>query len=66
MQRQWYIISYFRPIVLFSIYKQTTSSQKHLEDISHAHIVSLIYKLIASAKGVDDFSIGFDYDRRKK
>ena len=29
-------------IALFSIYKLTTSSGKHLEDISHAHIVSLM------------------------
>ena len=27
---------------LFSIFKLTTSSGKHLEDISHAHIVSLL------------------------
>ena len=31
------------PIALFS-YKLTTSSGKHIEDISHAHIVSLMYK----------------------
>ena len=30
----------FGPIGLFSKYKLTTSSGKHLEDISHAHIVS--------------------------
>ena len=30
------------PIALFSNYKLTTSSGKHLEDISHAHIVSLM------------------------
>ena len=30
------------PIALFSNYKLTTSSGKHLEDISHAHNVSLI------------------------
>ena len=29
-------------IALFSILKLTTSSGKHLEDISHAHIVSLM------------------------
>ena len=34
------------PIALFSFYKLTTKSGKHLEDISHAHIVSLMYKLI--------------------
>ena len=30
------------PIALFSKYKSTTSSGKHLEDISHAHIFSLM------------------------
>ena len=37
------------PSVLFSNFKLTTSSGKHLEDISHAHIVFLMYKLITSA-----------------
>ena len=48
------------PIALFSNFKLTTSSGKHLEGISHAHIVSLMYKLITSSKGSDDLSIGFD------
>ena len=48
------------PIDLFSNFKLTTSSGKHLEDISHAHLVSLIYKLITSSKGSDDLSMGFD------
>ena len=51
------------PVALFSNYKLTTSSGKHLEEVSHAHIVSLMYKLITTAKGCDDFSIGFDRDR---
>ena len=38
----------FVPIALFSIYKLTTRPGKHLEDISHAHIVSLMNKLITS------------------
>ena len=50
------------PIALFSNYELTTSSGKHLEDISHAHIVSLMYKLITTAKECDDLSIGFDRD----
>ena len=50
------------PIALFSIYKLTTSSGKHLEDINHAHIVSLMYRLITSARGSNDLSIGFDRD----
>ena len=37
-----------------------TSSQKHLEDNTHAHINSLMYKLITSAKDTDGLSIGFD------
>ena len=48
------------PIALFSNFKLTTSSGKHLEDISHAHLVSLMYKLITSNKNSDDLSIGFD------
>ena len=37
------------PISLFSNYKLTTSSGKHLENIDHAHIVSLMYKLLTSS-----------------
>ena len=54
------------PIALFSNYKLTTSSGKHLEDVSHSHIVSLRYKLITTAKGFDDLSIGFDRDRGRR
>ena len=50
------------PVALFSNYKLTASSGKHLEDVSHAHIVSLMYKLITTAKRCDDLSIGFDRD----
>ena len=38
------------PISLFSNYKLTTSSGKHLENIDHAHINSLMYKLLTSNK----------------
>ena len=31
------------PIVFFSNFKLTTSSRRHLKDISHAHIVSLMF-----------------------
>ena len=55
-----------RPIALISIYKLTTSSGKHLEDISLAHIVFLLYKPITSAKDTDDLSIGFHRDRGKR
>ena len=50
------------PIALFSKYKLTIFSGKHSEDISLAHIVSLMYKLITSAKDTDDLSVGFDRD----
>ena len=54
------------PIALFSIFKLTASSGKHLEGISHAHIVSLMYKLVSGAKDSDDLSLGFDRDRGRK
>ena len=54
------------PIALFSNFKLTTSSGKHLEDISHAHFVSLMYKLITSSKNSSDLSIGFDYSRNRR
>ena len=54
------------PIGLFSNYKLTTSSGKHIENIDHAHIVSLMYKLLTSSKGSDDLSIGFDRDRTRR
>ena len=53
-------------IALFSNFKLTTSSGKHLEDISHAHLVSLMYKLITSSKKSNDFLIGFDRSRNRK
>ena len=54
------------PIGMFSNYKLTSSSEKHLENIDHAHIVSLMYKILSSGKGSDDLSIGFDRDRGRK
>ena len=54
------------PIGLFSNYKLTTSSGKHLENIDHAHIVTLMYELLTSSKGSDDLSIGFDRDRTRR
>ena len=54
------------PIALFSNFKLTTSSGKHLEDISHTHLVSLMYKLITSSKDSDDLSIGFDPSRNRR
>ena len=54
------------PIALFSNYKLTTSSGKRLKNIDHAHIVSLMYKLLTSSKGSDDLSIGLDRDRNRR
>ena len=54
------------PIALFSIFKLTASSGKHLEDISQGHLVSLMYKLITSSKDGDDLSIGFDRNRNRR
>ena len=54
------------PIALFSNYKLTTSSGKHLEKSHHAHIVSLRYKLVTSSRCSDDLSIGFDRDRNRR
>ena len=54
------------PIALLSNYKLTTSSGKHLEEISHAHIVSLLYKLLTSTKDSNDLSYYFDRNRDKR
>ena len=55
-------------IALFSSFKLTASSRKHLENIDHAHIVSLMYKLFTSSRDSDDPSVCFDRnrDRRKR
>ena len=39
---------------------------KHLEDISHAHFLSLMYKLITRTEDSIDLSIGFDRDRERR
>ena len=54
------------PIALFSNFKLITGSAKHLEEDSHAQIVSLMYKLITSSKDSDDLSIGFDRNRNRR
>ena len=54
------------PIGLFSSCKLTTSSAKHLEAISHAHNVSLLYEFLTSSKDGDEFSIGFDRIRNRR
>ena len=44
-------------IALFINFKLTTSSGKRLENIDHAHIVSLVYKPLTSSRDSDDLSI---------
>ena len=53
-------------IALFSIYKLAAASGKHLEEIIHARIVCLIYKLMTSSRGSDDLSNSFDRDRNRR
>ena len=53
-------------IGLFSKYNLSSGSGKQLEDISHAHIVLSMYKLITSARDTDDLSIGFDRYRGRR
>ena len=53
-------------IALFSKFKLTTSSGKHLKDISHAYLVSLMYKQITPSKDSDDLSIGFNRSRGRR
>ena len=54
------------PIALFTNFKLTTSPGKHLRDISHSRIVSLMYKFKTPSKSSDDLSIGFDRDRDRR
>ena len=54
------------PIALISSCNLTTSSGKRIEEVNHAHILSFLYKLITSARGCDDLSIGFDRDRDRR
>ena len=54
------------PIALFSNYKLQSSSRKHIEEINHAHIVCLVYKLITGARKTDGLSVGFDPDRGRR
>ena len=54
------------PVALLSSYKLAISSEKHLEIINHAHILSLLYKLLTSSRGYDDLSIGFDRDHERR
>ena len=53
-------------IALFSNFNMTTSSGKHLENIDHAHLVPIMYKLLTSSRKSDDISIGFDRVRNRR
>ena len=48
------------PIALINSHKLAISSGTDLDENSRAHIVSLMYEIITSAKGTDDLSVGFD------
>ena len=52
------------PIVLFSNYKLKMSPGRSSQDISHEHIVPLLFKLLISAKYTDDLSIAVDLERK--
>ena len=54
------------PIAQFSNFTLTTNSGKHIEDVNHAHIFSLMYKLITSAKDTDKLSVRFDRDPNRR
>ena len=54
------------PSALFSIFKLTRSSEKHFEDNSHAHLVSLMSKLKTNARYTDVLSVSFDRDRNSR
>ena len=54
------------PIGLFSNYKLTAYSGKHLGNIDQAHVVSLMHKLLTSSRGSNDLFIGFYRDRNRR
>ena len=53
-------------IVSLSVFNLTTSSGKHYECISQAHIVFVSNGLITSSRGSHHLSIGFDRDRGRR
>ena len=54
------------PIALFSLDKLTSCSGKHLEEVSQADVVFLMYELKTSAKSTDELCTGFDHDCAKR
>ena len=59
-------LNFLGVIALFIILKLTTNSGKHLEEISLAHIVSLMHNLLTSSKDSDVLSIAFDRGRNRR
>ena len=53
-------------MLFLSLYKISTSSGKHSEGFSEAHILSLLYEIIINARDTDDLSIGFDRSRARR
>ena len=56
----------FGPIALIIKCDLISSSGKHIESINQAYIACLMYKLITSARGTDDLSIGSDRSRDRR
>ena len=54
------------PIAFFSKYKLAIFSVKHLENNEQGHIASLMYKLLTTARGCGDLSVGFDRSRDRR
>ena len=54
------------PIALFSKYKFSTSSRKHVENIEYGHIACLMYIRLATARRCDILSIGSDHSRNRR
>ena len=54
------------PSAFFINYRLKMSPNKHQQNISQAHIVSLMYKIITSLKDSDDLSIRFHRDPNRK
>ena len=52
--------------MLHSVIISQQPLQTNIEDVSHAHIVFSIYKLLTSAKDTNDLSIGFNRDRTRR
>ena len=47
-------------------YRLTNWSRKDIEEIYHARVFCLMYKLISSSKGSDDLSTGFHRENESR